>query len=76
MNDFQVRHLRHSDGTYSMTLERAMGEGHRPMTDMAARAHSTVVTFYDLAPEEMLSLGDAICAEARTAKSKAKGGEG
>ena len=69
INGITVNHMRHTDKSYSMTIERAMTEEHRPMTDMCAKTHSTNVTFYGLTSDQMLALATGIFAEAYKAKA-------
>jgi len=70
MNEIKVRHMRHSDQSYSMTIEREMTEERRPMTDMCAARHSTSVTFYDLTPDGMLELANEIMRQAFKIKDR------
>ena len=69
-NTFEVRHCKHTDSTYSMTIERKMDAESRPMTSLDAKTYSTNVTFYTLTTDEMLELANAIMQQAFKIKER------
>ena len=72
----KVNHMRHTDQSYSLTLDREREEWEDcllTMTEMVAKRNGIAVTFYGLSIEGMIGLATAILAEAYKAKASEKG---